>query len=58
MAQITQFPIETTPLGAVLTDTTADAVLIVKDGVVKKVVLDTSGSNPVAGLSFVVIATW
>lgn len=58
MAQIEQFPIETTPLATVTVDTTADAVLIVKDGVVKKVALDVSGGLPVAALTFAVIATW
>lgn len=58
MAQINDFPIETTPLATVSTSSTADAVLVVSSGTVKKVSLDSSASAPLAGLTYTVVATW
>lgn len=57
MAQLTEFPIETTPLAEVGTDTEADSILVVNDGVVKQVPLNT-GTNLVAALTYSVTASW
>lgn len=57
MAQITEFPIETTPLAKVSADTEADSILVVNGGVVKQVPLN-SGGNLVAVLTYTVVATW
>ena len=57
MAQLTEFPIETTPLAEVNEDTEADSILIVNGGVVKQVALNT-GTNLLAALTYTTVATW
>lgn len=50
--------LSTTPLAEVPTDTALDSIIGVKDGVPKQVALNVSGGNPVASLTYTVVATW
>lgn len=54
----TEESLATTPLAEVPTDTALDSIIGVKDGVPKQVALNVSGGNPVASLTYTVVASW
>ena len=53
-----ELSLATTPLAEVPTDTALDSIIGVRNGVPKQVALNVSGGNPVASLTYTVVATW